>query len=215
MQIGSLNNKEIIINYNDQKFKITPVTRNDCCHRISSQYLEYELLNPTFDDIKTAFNSYKLVKSKTLQLKENIFYSERYHSFILYSFIRNKFNDIENIDGNEHRIESKNDKFEYHIKYYTLSLSLENGFTKDGLTIFNENIFKVFKELDNETLLKLRDIFIEKDTKFVIDVYKSKDFDRNYKIFYKNECIEIKEKITYKSKIIKEYEDNKPGAVSW
>ena len=189
MQIESLNNKEIIINYNDQKFKITAVTRNDCCHRISSQYLEYELLNPTFDDIN---NSYKLVQS--LQLKENIFYNERKHSFTLYSFIRNKFNDIENIDGNENKLNLKNDKFEYYLKYYTLGLSLGNGFTKDGLIINNENVFKVFKELDYEALLKLRDIFIEKDTKFVIDVYKNKDFDRNYKIFYKNECIEIKEK---------------------
>ena len=77
--------------------------------------------------------------------------------------------------------------------HYTLNLSLDNHFTKDGLTIFNENVFKLFKELDNESLLKLRDIFIEKDTKFIIDVYKKKDFDRNYKIFYKNECIEIKE----------------------
>lgn len=191
MEIESLNNKEIIINYNDQKFKITSATRNDCCRGIFSQYLEYELLNPTFNDIKTAFNSYKLVQS--LQLKENIFYNERKHSFTLYSFIRNKFNDIENIDGNENKLNLKNDKFEYYLKYYTLGLSLGNGFTKDGLIINNENVFKVFKELDNEALLKLRDIFIEKNTKLVIDVYKKKDFDRNYKIFYKNECIEIKE----------------------
>ena len=186
MQIESLNDNEIIMEYNGEKYKIIPIGSNSF-GRGSQYVLEYELINPTLE-------YFTRDSKKTLRFKDDLFYNKEDHCFELISSKCNKFNNIENIANiYERRIESKNDKFKYHIKFYHAYLSLGNNFTKNGLIIKDENVFKVFKELDYEALLKLRDIFIEKDTKFVIDVYKKKDFDRNYKIFYKNECIEIKE----------------------
>ena len=185
MQIESLNDNEIIMEYNGNKYKITP-TGSNSFSRGSRYVLEYELINPTLDKLKFDDKIY-------LRLKEDILYDKEDNSFKLISLISHKFNGFENVVGKQYMIEEKNDKFKYHIDYYRASLPLGDNFTKNGLIINNENIFKIFKGLDNNTLLKLKDIFIEKDYQFIMDVYKNKDINRKYKIFYENECIEIKE----------------------
>lgn len=187
MQIENLNDTEIIMEYNGEKYKITPSGSNGFA-RIYSYVFEYELINTTLDELKFDDKTY-------LRLKEDIFilYDKENNSFDVISLKCSKFNDFENVIGKQYRIKEKNDKFEYHIKYYQASLPLGNNFTKNGLIIDKENVFKVFKGLDNNTLLKLKNIFVEKDHKFIMDVYKNKDFDRKYKIFYENECIEIQE----------------------
>ena len=200
MQIESLNDNEIIMEYNGEKYKIIPIRSNS--FGSGSQYvLEYELINPTLE-------YFTRDSKKTLRFKDDLFYNKEDHCFELISSKHNKFNNIENIVNiYERRIESKNDKFKYHIKFYHAYLSLGNNFTKNGLIIKNENVFKVFKELDNEALLKLKNIFIEKDHQFIMDVYKNKDINRKYKIFYENECIEIKEEES-KEEIKKESEES-------
>ena len=196
MQIESLNDNEIIMEYNGEKYKITPFRGN----RFSSKSLsvfEYELMNTTFDEIEFNDEIYS-------RLKKNILYNKQNNSFELISFDPYKFDGFEKYLGSkEVRIESKNDKFIFCIKYYTLSLSLGDNFTKNGLIINDEDVFKVFKKLDNEALLKLKNMFIEKDHKFIMDVYKNKDFERKYKIFYENEYIEIQEE-DFKEEIKKE-----------
>lgn len=182
MQIEKLNDKEIIMEYSGNKYKITSNLHGTFYNQL---ILNYELINAIFDKIEFDDKNY-------LQLKKDILYNKENNTLNLISFSHNKFNIFENYTGDKCKIDLKNDKFSYYIEYYMLKLSLDNNFTKNGLIITDENIFRIIKELDNDALLKLKDIFIEKDTNFIIDVYKKKDFDRKYKIFYSNEFIKIK-----------------------
>ena len=183
MQIESLNAHTIIMEYNGEKYKIIPARDKVYTRQLT---LECELIIKTVDEIKFDDKIY-------LRLKKNILYNKKNNSITLISLDRYKFDGFKNIIGDESRIESKNDKFEYYINYYSLNLPLGDNFTKDGLILNNETVFKVFKKFDNYTLLKLRDIFIKKNIEFLFDVYKSKDIDRKYKIFYENEYIKIQE----------------------
>lgn len=192
MQIESLNDTEIIMEYNGEKYKIKPAGNNSFGRR-SSYVLEYELINPTLDKLKFDDKIY-------LRLKEDILYDKEDNSFELISLISHKFNGFENVVGKPYIIEEKNDKFKYHIDYYQASLPLGNNFTKNGLIINKEKVFKIFKKLDNEALLKLKNIFIEKNHQFIMDVYKNKNINRKYKIFYENEYIEIQEESEEKPK---------------
>jgi len=86
----------------------------------------------------------------------------------------------------------KNEYFTYSIEYYHYSIQFDtNHFTPNGFQITSKILFDELKNLTSDELIKLKDYLIDFDKKFVYDLYINKDFNRKYKIYYKDQFIEI------------------------
>lgn len=170
----TINKNQIIFLYNDIELKVLPGS-------LVNRY-NFEQTNATLKTIM----KYLMRDENLIQLSENLLYDKSSRVIKLISNIMK----IPTTNEQKIYIDSGKD-FNFYIPYYDKEFTIQsNLFTVNGLMV-SKTLFEEIKKINPDKLLILKDILIDYDQQFIIDVYKNKDFNRKYKIFYETDFIEI------------------------